>query len=441
MRLLKVSLPTLFFLTPLIPLLFYFRYNWYSFFHLYSLSVAAGISGYTYFLNQFITGGRLKWLDRLYGYDRVLIFHRGMAIFGFICVVFHSRTKDLPEDLQVRLGAMALALFTLLIILALLFLSNALSHVSIFGRLRAWVQRRLRLQYQHFLLIHNLTAVAMLLALAHVLLATSTQESPYRFAVMLLWYCGATATYVWYKFIRPRKYKRHPFRVTQITHEAPQIVTLKLAAPEGGGFTYRPGQFCFMYFANGKMMRDEHPYTISSAPYRRDHITITVKDCGDWSGALRTRAAVGDRVVIDGGYGKFSHTLLPMGERTAPLIFVAGGVGVTPFISMLDALANEQSSRSILLLWKTRTKEELFLRRRITAWKRRLPNFRSTLFASESQSERITVSEICAALTDLELGSGHYFLCGPVRMVRSCRHYLRGQRVDRQRLHNENFGF
>lgn len=454
------ALPVFYLLSPLIPLAFYFRYNWYSFFHLYSLSVAAGVVGYVYFLNQFITGGRLKVFDRLYGYDRVLLFHRYTAILGFALLVFHHETKDVAEDLQVRLGAAALVLFSLLIVFALLFLSNALSHVSIFARLRAFVQRKLRLQYQHFLFIHNLTAVAMLLALAHVLLAGSTRESPYRFAVMLLWYCGATGTYVWYKFIRPRVHKRYPFRVTRVVQEVRGIATLELSMPDGAGtgtgsssgrdgkrgnrkqFTYQPGQFCFMRFLTGEMSREEHPYSISSAPHNRAGITITAKDCGDWSGVLAKRVAVGDCVAVDGAYGLFSHTRLARKEAEVPLVFVAGGVGVTPFMSMLSALAYEKSQRSILLIWKVRAEEELFLKSRITAWEKSIPQLRTAFFVSASQEGRITISDMClSSLTEMDIEVGCYFLCGPLRMVRDCRRYLRQRGVAGRRVHNENFGF
>lgn len=449
-RVVRGALPVLYLLTPLIPLAFYFRYNWYSFFHPYSLSIAAGVAGYVFFLNQFITGGRLKVFDRLYGYDRVLLFHRYTAILGFVLLVLHHETKNIPEDdLQTRLGAAAFVLFALLIVFALLFLSSALSRISIFARLRAFVQRRFRLQYQHFRFIHNLTAVAMLLALVHVLLADSTQESPYRFAIMLIWYCGATGTYLWYKFIRPRAHKRNPFHVKRIIHEAPGVATLELSMPNGGNdsngdrFTYQPGQFCFMRFLTGEMGRDEHPYTISSAPHNRASIAVTVKDCGDWSGALvATRVAVGDCVAIDGAYGMFSYTRLAEKETKTPLIFIAGGVGVTPFVSMLSALAYEKSQRSILLIWKVRTAEELFLKSKIAAWKKNIPQLRTACFVSESKEERITISEMCTpSLTEAEMEAGHYFLCGPVQMVHDCQRYLRRNGVIRRRIHSENFGF
>lgn len=439
MRILKIALPILYLLSPLVPLAVYLRYNWYSFFHLYSLSVVAGISGYTYFLNQFITGARIKILDRLYGYDRVLLFHRYTAILAFMLIIAHSQTKDVPHTLQVNLGVAAISIFLAVIVLALLFLSDALSHISLFGRLRTWVAQRLKLQYQHFRVIHNLTAIAMAIALAHVLLASSTRESPYRFAVMALWYCGAMGVYIRHKYIHPRARRRNSFEVTQIINEAPQVVTLELTRPKP--LIYRPGQFCFVKFLSGEMGRDEHPYTISSTPHS-DRLTITVKNCGDWSGALATRARSGDRVAIDGAYGIFSHTKLPSAKRAAPLVFIAGGIGITPCMSMLATLAVEKADRSILLIWKVRAQEELIFSRARANWKKVLPNLRTALFVSAKQKERITAEKMCAtSLTDAELKSGQYFMCGPSSLIRECQRYLRHRGVRRSQIHYENFGF
>lgn len=449
--LLRIALPLLYLLSPLVPLAFYFQYNWYSFFHLYSLTVAAGVAGYIYLLNQFITGGRLKVLDRIYGYDRVLTFHRRMSALGLVLILFHHEAKGIPADLQTHLGAIALLLFLFVIATAIIFLSDSLAKVPFFFRIRQFVRQRLKLQYQHFRLIHNITAIAMLVALVHVLLASSTQESPYRFAIMLLWYCGATSAYVWHKFIRPRKNQKNPFQIKRIIHETKNIITLEIGLPvdthrkdkrfRDNQFVYQPGQFCFIRFLTGKMPREEHPYTISSTPHNQNSISITIKNCGDWSAALAEKAAPGDYIEIDGAYGHFSYTQLKKNE-TAPLIFVAGGIGITPFMSMLNTLKHEQSNRKVLLVWKTRTEEELFLTSRIAEWKKAMPNLRTALFCSQNAAERISASDICSStLTHAETETGHYFLCGPVGMIRDVRSQLKKREVHKSRIYSENFAF
>ena len=436
----RIVLPVLFFLSPFVPLWFYFRYNWYSFFHLYSLSVFAGVSAYIYFLNQFISGVRVKFLDRLYGYDRMLLFHRYTGMLALALVIFHSRNKNVPHTLQVELGEVALRLFILVIVLAMLLLSQSFTRISVVRWVRQMAQKHLKMRYRHFRLIHNISAIAMLVALVHVLLAPSTQESAYRFATMVAWYVMAMCFYVRHKFILPRKYKKNPFCVVQVIREAPHIATLVLAKPHHGTFDYFPGQFCFMRFVSGNMRTDEHPYTISSAPHD-PHIRITAKDCGAWSRVIPTQVAAGDYVAIDGAYGRFSYRGIVRTAPDSPLIFLAGGIGITPFMSMLGALSKEGATRTIRLIWKVRQENEMFLNDALSQWQTMLPALHTHLLVSATQQEAITVHDMCMVLQAAEISHGHFFVCGPSSMCKDVRRYLKKRHVSRARVHYENFSF
>lgn len=444
---LKKLLPILYFLSPIIVLIFYFRGNWYSFFHYWSIGVWTGVMGYCYLLNQFITGGRVKWLDRLYGYDRILVFHRYTAFLAIACILIHEQLKDIEADLVEMLGDISLTIFIVTIILALLFLSNVLSGISLFAHMRAFLQRRFRLQYQHFRAIHNLTAIAMLFGLAHVIVAASTRETVYRIIIISLWYCVATGTYIRAKFIIPHRQKKNPFTVTAVTRILPNITTVQFApqiqsAPAGNAFPYHynPGQFCFVRFIKSDMTKDEHPFTISSAP-KNGTISITAKNLGDWSKDIAVRAKVGDTVAVDGPYGIFSYKTLSATHTNAPLIYIAGGIGITPCIAMLESLGNERSKRSIRLLWKVKKSEELFLKSKIKQWKTQLPDFKYEGFVSEKSQQRITISTMCTHLTPTELSFGQFYFCGPSRLLHALKSYLKTNGVKRSHLYHEKFNF
>ena len=78
---------------------------------------------------------------------------------------------------------------------------------------------------------------------------------------------------------------------------------------------------------------EEHPFTISSAPGDDGCLAFTVKASGDYTRALR-QAVQGDRARVDGPYGRFSYVLRT--QPGQPLLLIAGGVGITPMLSMLE---------------------------------------------------------------------------------------------------------
>ncbi len=446
----KRSLVALYILSPMVVVAAYFHQNWYSFFHSWSLATFAGIFAFCYFLNQFITGPRFKVLDRTYGYERVIAFHRIMATVALMFAIAHSRLRHgQPEDLQVMLGEIALMLFVLLSVLAVVLLTSAPGHVPPIRWVRNFLQRRLRIGYQHFRGIHNITAVAMLLALLHVLLAASTQENWLRTGLMSAWFAGAMGAYLWRKFIYPLWLGRRPFVIRKIDTLAPRVVTLHLHRDPASirrqprrSYADHPGTYCFIKVLTGAARGDEHPFTLCKCG--ESDIAVTIKDSGDWSKRIQTQAAVGDAVRVDGPYGHFSHTFLSGQARERTLVFIGGGIGVTPFMAMLDGLAAEKSKRKIIFIWKTRADEKHILDAYLPGWQAGLANLEVHVAVSQAPSntgQREPAGKLLEYAAPDILRAGEIYICGPTKMQRTLRADLQGMGVPRQQLHYEDFGF
>lgn len=78
-------------------------------------------------------------------------------------------------------------------------------------------------------------------------------------------------------------------------------------------------------------MREPHPFTIASPP-GADELRFVIRDLGDWTARLGDVVQVGDRVRVEGPYGRFR----PLPRRPRPTVWIAGGVGITPFLAALD---------------------------------------------------------------------------------------------------------
>ncbi|MGH1376735.1 MAG: ferredoxin reductase family protein [Alphaproteobacteria bacterium] len=107
---------------------------------------------------------------------------------------------------------------------------------------------------------------------------------------------------------------------------------------------HHSGQFAFLTLNNNK---EPHPFTISSA-WNLDfpHISFTIKSLGDYTNNLRKNISVGDSVTIEGPYGHFNFAC-----SNNKQIWIAGGIGITPFLAQLEFLAKHGNNKSIDLFY------------------------------------------------------------------------------------------
>lgn len=108
---------------------------------------------------------------------------------------------------------------------------------------------------------------------------------------------------------------------------------------------HHAGQFAFVTF-DGK--EGAHPFTMSSAWHDDGRLMFSIKGLGDYTRTLPERLRVGQAVTVEGPYGRFEF----QGERERQ-IWVAGGIGITPFIARLQALADEGRRAPVDLIYST----------------------------------------------------------------------------------------
>src|SRR5262249_14433847 len=158
------------------------------------------------------------------------------------------------------------------------------------------------------------------------------------------------ACWLYSRAVRPRLLLRQPFRVMAVESEAPRVWTLTLEAPRNRAFHFAPGQFQFLRLLGGELPAEEHPVTLAASPTRSGRISLTIKESGDFTAAI-ARVRPGDRATVHGPFGRFSHTLH---ADEHDLVFVGGGVGITPLMSMLRYMRDRGESRRVLLAYASR---------------------------------------------------------------------------------------
>jgi len=198
---------------------------------------------------------------------------------------------------------------------------------------------------------------------------------------------------------------------------------------------FLPGQYVNVTAPN---VRAKRPYSFTSAP-GADVATFLIRNVpgGKMSGYLEAKAKTGDRLVLDGPFGSFYLRAL-----RRPILFLVGGTGVGPILSMLEYLAawgaNDQPVR---LVYGVRDDADLVEVDRIEALRTRIPNFTYDTTCSGRGSRHPLTGQVTDHLSASVLNNGNVdvYLCGPPEMVESGRQHVAKFGLLPTNIHFEKF--
>lgn len=136
--------------------------------------------------------------------------------------------------------------------------------------------------------------------------------------------------------------------ILSIEQSAPDVIAVRCRLAEGWR-GHRPGQFAFISFDRAE---GQHPFTIASADRGDRTIAFQIKALGDYTRTLKQGLGIGQAVTVEGPYGRFDLGRI---DRKARQIWIAGGIGVTPFLAWLEVLrANPEFAPAADLHYCTR---------------------------------------------------------------------------------------
>lgn len=231
-------------------------------------------------------------------------------------------------------------------------------------------------------------------------------------------------------------------KVSRIFDETSSTKTLRLVAEDGYLPAFQAGQYINLFLdING--IRTSRPYSISSPPNQTGYYDITVRqvDNGFVSSHLLNTVRPGDRLQSTSPAGQFHHNPLFHGDD---LVFLAGGSGITPFMSMLREVTDRGLDRRIRLIYGCRTNDDIIFNEELKQRAGDFTGFTFTTVISEPEEGHEGTSGLITADLIRDLTGGidgkMFYVCGPEAMYRFVLRELEKLNVPGRRIRQEVFG-
>lgn len=207
------------------------------------------------------------------------------------------------------------------------------------------------LEYQRWLLTHKVTGIAFTLASVHALNAQSDIKSfePLRDWMLFFMILGFLA-WVYKTFFYCWAAKKYAYRVHDLKPMGQGIFSLAME-PLGARINFEPGEFIFIsVLGHPSISSEPHPFSIGSIASRKC-LRIGYREVGDYTRSLRALQP-GDRIEVYGPYGEFTSYNLDGYKRQ---VWIGGGIGITPFLAMLEHEATNEDHKQIWLFYGVKT--------------------------------------------------------------------------------------
>lgn len=403
-------------------------------------------------------------LKAITGWQTLIAYRRALGLYGFFYAVIHTFlyvTFDRAGNLSSTLDEFASRRY-LQVGLASLILMVPLAVTSTDAMIR-------RLGPKRWKLLHRLAYVAIALGgLHYLLLVKSDIRQPLAFLAtigsLLVFRFGTsyieksrrltksnsklTATQSSKATAVPARARfwKGRLKLAKIFQETSDVRTFRFVAPDGGRlpFNFEPGQYLNLKFdIDGQFVA--RSYTIASSPTRRDYCEITVKrePNGRGSRYIHDTWREGDLIEIGAPAGKFFFT----GQDVDEVVLIAGGVGITPVMSMLRYLTDRGWPGTIYFVFVIKSNADYIFREELEYLQKRFSNLRLFVTLTRPSTSdtrlglvetgRLSVPKLLHWIPNLP--SLAVYMCGPNAMMDHTRELLIAAGVPAIAVHTELF--
>lgn len=369
------------------------------------------------------SGDTARFTDKYFGLDRIIKFQRKFSLFNLFFLIFHPiffivsgesfADYFIPNFLILPLALGTIAFYIFMIVMLCSYFYKKISYT-------AW-------QY-----IHVLTYILFFLSVSHAFLWGSSSDNPIAISlyIFLLLIIAIGCIYRLQYKIKEARYGKAI--VTNIKWETDDVFSLFLKPKVP--INFKAGQFCFLRL-DGKKLYARHPFTIASSPIEKE-LLFSIKNTGRFTSAI-SKLSIGDEINIDGPFGRFVER-----NKFNNFVFIAGGIGITPFRSLIKDFFNKKKKGKIALLYFAKTEKDLVFYSEFENLKGDSFEVNYILSDSKKEDERFMGGYISIELVreiSNSMDSPIFYICGPRGLKDNAKNILRKMKIPNSRIVIEDF--
>lgn len=393
--------------------------------------VGLGFVGLAMLGLQFALTARFRRIAGELGQDTMLQFHRQAAMVAFAFVLAHPLVLFIAEpgfieflDPRANLPrAVALMLVTILLVAIIV--------------TTLW-RAALRIPYDWWRLGHAVMATLILIiGLAHVMRVGHYVDVPWKKAFWVIMVGGSFALLLQMRVLKPLLLRRRPYVVDEVRRETTNSWTLTLRPVGHEAMRFTPGQFAWLTLGGSPFAFQQHPFSFSSSARDRSRIEFTIKELGDYTAGIGS-IPVGARAHIDGPYGAFI-----LDDQAPQGVFIVGGIGITPIMSILRTLRDRGDRRPLLLLYANVDEQAIVFREELDRLSSSLDLRVIHILEKPPQGWKGEIGRITPEIIDRCLPDrredAQYLICGPDPMMDLVESTLLSRGIPLRNILSERF--
>ncbi|KKP39920.1 hypothetical protein A2229_00370 [Candidatus Peregrinibacteria bacterium RIFOXYA2_FULL_33_7] len=387
----------------------------------YEIGVWSGLIGFFSLGLLIFSGDTARYFNKNFGLDKIIKFQKKFSLIVTFFITLHplffiisskNITAFLIPDFQVLPLALGITAFYILIIIML---------ASTFYK---------RISYLVWQYLHVLTYILFFFAFYHAVNWGSDSENIIFKIIYSILFIAIIIGLIYRTQYKIKKRHSGKFFVKEIQQETKDTFSLFLTQEKT--FKFQAGQFCFLRLNKDKLYA-RHPFTIASSPTEKN-LRFTIKLAGRFT-RFAQNLKKGEEVLLDGPFGIFTKK-----DNRKDLIFIAGGVGITPFLSLIKD--NLDHNQKITLLYGSKTKDNIIFKDELD--KIQKPWFQKIYVLSQ---ENENVSNVEKGYITKKLIQKYvknptnslFYICGPESMKNSVKKALKEMKVPKKNIFIEDF--
>lgn len=365
---------------------------------------------------------RPKWAEQYFGgMDKMYMTHRRTSTSAFLLMFVHVLTVPITV-INLRIGNY-LGIVSFLGIIAIV-LPTLAPRIPFLNKLAGP-------DYENWKKLHRYIGIFFILGYLHSI-SVNAPSAPVAINWTQIFVILGIGSYLYTEVFGGFFKKYLPYTVEAVNHPNNSTTEVVMRAKKTPVKNQRAGQFLFVRFPRQKILNESHPFTISSAP-KEDVVRLTIKASGNFTRDLFSELQAGTDAIIEGAYGMFDYKT--GGQKQ---IWVAGGIGVTPFLSFMRDMKDDLA-HDVDFYYTVRHPEEAVFVDEIKAIAEKNPRLKAYIrFSSKDGS--LTIEDIVKN-TGGNVKEHTVYMCGPLPMVQAFEKKFLEAGVPAGSIHYEEFNF